>query len=109
MRQPDKHGRENRTRVKAFATIRAISHSTLEGEPKPRYITVDITNVGVLPISIPLSFFYWRLPLSRTTAVVMPWDYIQHDQWIPQKIYPFEVKPRTASTFFLNAMSSFHN
>jgi hypothetical protein len=33
---------------------------------------------------------------------------MQHDEWVPQKNYPVEIKPRTSETFFLNDMSTFH-
>ena len=52
--------RANRTQIKARATITVVLHSSLEGKPTPTYLTVDITNIGILPVSIPLSFFRWK-------------------------------------------------
>jgi hypothetical protein len=52
--------RSSRTRIKASASVRVIVHSTLEGKPKPEYVTVAITNVGLLPGIIPFSFFHWK-------------------------------------------------
>ena len=33
---------------------------------------------------------------------------MQHDEWVPQKSYPVEIKPRTSEKFFLNDMSTFY-
>jgi len=41
--------RTNRTRIKAHASVSYIDHATLRGKPKPKYLTVMITNVGVIP------------------------------------------------------------
>ena len=92
-------------RIKARAAVSVIVHSTLEGKPKPRYITVEITNVGLMPVTIPLSFFHWKMPFKRGYWMINPWDYSQHDPWVPQRIYPFEIKPRGSATFFYRRLS----
>jgi hypothetical protein len=54
--------RSSRTRINARTAVSVILHSTLEGKPKPKYVTVAITNVGLMPVMIPLSFFHWKVP-----------------------------------------------
>jgi hypothetical protein len=56
---------------------------------------------------IPLSFFHWRVPFSSSGWNVVPWDYAQHDQWVPQQRYPVEIKPRSSATFFLSEIGPF--
>src|SRR5271165_3288159 len=101
--------RANRTRAMAFASIRVIRHSSLEGKPKPTYVTVYIRDVGIMPVMIPFSFFNWRLPFSRNGWVVNPWDYSQGDDWVPQKQYPFEIRPRGSEIFFLGEINVFRD
>jgi hypothetical protein len=93
--------RSNRTQIKAFASIGIILHSTLEGKPTPTYLTAEITNMGIMPIQIPLSFFHWKVPFKRGAWLVNPLDYTQTDEWIPQKKYPVEIRPRGSVTFYL--------
>jgi len=99
--------RSSWTRIKANASLSTIFHATLEGEPKPEYVTVSITNVGLMPAIIPFSFFHWKVPLMREYWMINPWDYIQHDPWVPKKVYPAEVMPRASATFFVSEMSAF--
>src|ERR1700722_1631217 len=84
--------RSTRTRIKARAGVSVIVHPTLEGRPKPEYVTVMITNVGLMPVMIPLSFFRWKLPFQRRYWMMNPWDYTQHDAWVPQRTYPAEIR-----------------
>jgi hypothetical protein len=93
--------RANRTKVKAFASISVMLHSTLEGKPKPTYMTVFIRNAGVMPATIPFSFFYWKAPFKTGGWTVNPWDYSASDEWVVQKRYPVEIKPRSSENFFL--------
>ena len=99
--------RANRTRIRTLANRSLIQHSTLAGRPNPRYVTVNITNLGILPVSIGMSFFAWKLPFTRGGIWVMPWDYAQHDEWVPQKKYPAKIEPRTSESFFLHDMTTF--
>lgn len=101
--------RSSRTRIDARATISVILHSTLEGKPKPKYVTVAITNVGLMPATIPFSFFHWKLPFMRGYWMVNPWDSEQHDPWVPKCTYPVEIRPRRSATFFLSEIDVFRS
>jgi hypothetical protein len=96
-------------RIKARAGVSVIVHPTLEGRPKPEYVTVMITNVGLMPVMIPLSFFRWKLPFQRRYWMMNPWDYTQHDAWVPQRTYPAEIRPRGSATFFLSEIDRFRS
>ncbi len=39
----------------------------------------------------------------------MPHDYSASDEWVPQKKYPVEIKPRSSETFFLSEKSMFRD
>lgn len=104
--------RKSRTRIKAYAQTSTMRHRGL-GDLRPRYVTVDIQNTGLHPVSIPFSFFYWRVPLqweepfSRRGWLVTPWDYSQEDPLVPQKHYPVEISPRSSESFFLADIETF--
>jgi hypothetical protein len=99
--------RARRPRISARVYVSKMLHSTLEGKPKPTYVTVSITNKGLLPAQIPFAFFGWRLPFSRDGWMVNPWDYSAADTWVPQKKYPIEIKSRGSETFFIAEKSVF--
>ncbi len=101
--------RANRTRISARVYISKMLHSTLEGKPKPTYVTVSITNKGLMPALIPFAFFGWRLPFSRDGWTVNPWDYSATDPWVPQKKYPLEIKSRGSEIFFIAEKSVFQS
>jgi hypothetical protein len=101
--------RSSRTRIRASATVSLILHSTLKEKPKPEYITVEITNVGLMPAMIPFSFFHWKMPFSRGYWMVNPWDSAQHDPWVPMRTYPAEIRPRASATFFLSEIDVFRS
>lgn len=99
--------RASRTHIKAHASISVILHPTLEGKPKPEYLTVAIINVGSLPAMIPFGFFQWVVPFRGGRWMINPWDASRHDPWIPQRNYPVEIRPRGSATIFLSDMATF--
>jgi hypothetical protein len=101
--------RANRTRVKARARIGVMLHSTLEGKAKPTYVTIFVRNAGIMPVMIPFAFFHWKVPFSHSGWTLNPWDYSQGDEWVPQKRYPVEIKPRSSESFFLAEISVFRS
>jgi hypothetical protein len=99
--------RSSRTRITARVSAKVILHPSLEGNPRPEYVTVSITNIGNLPALIPLSFFSWKALLRGGFWTVTPWDYRQHDPWVPQRQYPAEIRPRGSVTVFLSDLAGF--
>jgi hypothetical protein len=98
--------RASRTRIKARAAMSIIMHDTI-GPNYPTYVTVDITNLGIVSVEIPMSFFFWRLPFKPGFFLVTPMDYSNEDPWVPQKRYPIEIKPRTSQSFYLSGIDLF--
>jgi len=99
--------RSSRTRIKAVAKISIIMHSSLIGKPTPTYVVADITNPGIQPVMIPLSFFHWRMPFRRGIWLVTPHDYSKTDEWVPQQRYPVEIRPRGSHIFYLSEINTF--
>lgn len=99
--------RSSRTRIKCRAELCFIYHPSLEGRPGPEYVTVSIRNVGLMPAIIPMSFFHWKLPFHRGYWLAQPWDSGQQDRWVPQRIYPAEIRPRASMTFYLSEIGVF--
>lgn len=99
--------RANRTRIKASAASTIIMHETIQAPDYPGYVTVDITNNGILPVMIPLAFFHWRVPFKRGVWLVTPMDYSQGDPWVPQKRYPVEIAARSSQVFYLSGIETF--
>ena len=84
-----------------------IMHDTITGPDYPTYVTVDVTNLGIIPVVIPMSFFFWRVPFKHGFFLVTPMDYSQEDSWVPQKRYPIEIKPRSSQSFYLSGIDVF--
>ena len=100
--------RVSRTRISARVSINAIHHKSLEGRERPKYLTVRISNLGTMPVHIPLGFFHWKLPFHSGVFTVVPHDY-SGDQLVAQKKYPVEIKARGTQTFFLSSIGMFHD
>lgn len=99
--------RQNRTRLRASVQMNIIMHSTMEESEIPTYLTANITNLGMMPVSIPMSFFHWKIPFNRGAWNIIPLDYSQADEWVPQKRYPIEIRRGCSETFFLSEISVF--
>src|SRR4029077_659533 len=99
--------RANRTRTTARAAISIILDETIDPKNAPTYLTVSITNHGLLTAAIPLFFFFWKIPLRHGLFMVNPLDYGGGDRWIARRIYPFDIRPRTSETFFLSDIATF--
>jgi hypothetical protein len=54
-----------------------------------------------------MSFFQWKLPFQRGYWLVHPWDSGQQDAWVPQRIYPAEIRPRASMRFYLSEIAVF--
>ena len=101
--------RVSRTRISARVSINAIHHKSLEGRERPKYLTVRVSNLGTMPVNIPLGFFHWKLPFQGGVFTVVPHDYSAGDQWVTQKKYPAEIKARGTEIFFLSSIGMFHD
>jgi hypothetical protein len=97
--------RANRTRIEARASVTQI----VGGAIYPTYVSVDITNVGLFAVTVPVAFFYWRVPFKRGWRLVQPLDYIQSDPWVRRNSYPVEIRPRSSQTFVLSDIAEFHS
>ena len=62
-----------------------------------------------MPVIIPFSFFHWKVPFRSGFWMVNPWDFSQHDPWVPKRDYPAEIKPRASGTFFVSEMALFRS
>jgi hypothetical protein len=101
--------RANRTRIKAVVSATIIMHESIDAPDYPSYVSVDITNNGILPVMIPLAFFHWRVPFKRGVWLVTPMDYSQGDPWVPQRQYPVEIVPRSSKVFYLSGLEMFRS
>ncbi|MDA0782888.1 MAG: hypothetical protein O2970_11950 [Proteobacteria bacterium] len=89
------------TQIKAFLNIYELT------EPNtPEYLAVNITNVGLIAVSISSSFFCFRLPFSTTAFLVIPLDSGNSDINIPSKSYPHKIEPKHCEFFILNTLDS---
>jgi hypothetical protein len=62
--------RANKTRLTARLFLTVILEDGVPPDQRPEYLTVSITNAGMMPLSIPFAFFFWRLPFR-------PWGRIE--------------------------------
>lgn len=99
--------RRLRTQLKAEVTTATIVHETLDSQNPPTYCTVSITNTGLMPLRVPLSFLRWKLPLKRPWMPLSPLDADGTDPLIPQKRYPVEIAPRTTKQFYVSDIETF--
>jgi len=101
--------RSNRTRIKGNIGVSFIHHELLAGSPPPEYITVSITNVGLLPAIIPMAYFYWKVAFHKSYWLINPLDFVGLPPLVPRRVYPTEIRPRASETFFLSEIEVFRS
>jgi hypothetical protein len=94
-----------KTRLVAKLSISTILHPTIS--PHPRFVVLSIKNTGNLPLQVLIGFFSWRVPFSGRQKVILPIDSTGIAGVVPQKTYPFEIKPRTSEAFYISEASEF--
>jgi hypothetical protein len=94
--------RTNRTKLTARIYVADIVLQGVEPENSPQYITVSITNTGTMPLRIPFSFLYWKMPFQwRIVHLVVPLDSFGGDRHIRQRSYPVSIEPRSNERFYV--------
>jgi len=93
-----------KTRLVAKLSISTILHPTIS--PHPRFVVLSIKNTGNLPLQVLIGFFSWRVPFSGRQKVILPIDSTGIAGVVPQKTYPFEIKPRTSEASILVRLPS---
>ena len=93
------------TKLVATLQISTVLHPAIN--PHPRFFVVSVTNTGKHPIQIPFDFFRWNVPLRRRQWVILPIDSTGIAGVIPEKTYPFEIKPRSRETFYMSEAGAF--
>lgn len=98
--------RANRTRVSASAAIMYLTNQKTDRANPPSYLTVRITNDGLLPVVIPAPFCFWKVPLKPGLLLTLPWDY-GGDAFIGRKQYPVKIEARHSELFVLSDINMF--
>ena len=98
--------RADRTRLKAVADIVLIFHDPIYAKANPKYLKVNITNIGKSPLHMPSGFFYWKVPFTREVMQVEPLDLIG-SPLIPPKHYPTAILPRSSASFTISDLATF--
>jgi hypothetical protein len=98
--------RANRTKLVATAHIMRVVGGGIGKDERVRYLTVSITNTGVLPLRIEFGFFGWRIPFDRIVYQVVPLDHTG-DQIYPKISYPVEIAPRSSHRACLSDYQTF--
>ena len=71
------------------------------------YVTVHISNVGLMSVSIPYQLFYVKIPFSKKVAVFNTMDSKHNNQsLVPQKNYPVKIEPNHSEIFFVSDLES---
>ena len=105
--------RSNRTQLRAAVFFSRVIQPGVPNENPPRYLSVNVTNTGVLPLSLEFDFFNWRVPFAGEYASVVPLDAYPEGAIIPnvgrvaQVIYPVEIAPRSSKRFRMSDVATF--
>ncbi len=94
--------RANRTKLRASLFIAQLVQEGVDPNNPPAYMALSITNRGMMPLTIPFAFFYWRIPFQRQSMLISPLDYFAGDRHVPARRYPVQIPPRSAERFYLS-------
>jgi hypothetical protein len=70
----------------------------------PTYVTISITNTGILPIRIPISYFQLKVPLRQENWII---EHSPNELLIPPKQFPVEILPHATEKFYPVEINSF--
>jgi hypothetical protein len=84
--------------LKAHADIVLIFHALIDGKHPPKFLQVDVTNLGKFPLHLSAAFLYWKVPFSSGFLKVAPLDLTGSALILPKQ-YPYEISPRSSATF----------
>lgn len=93
---------EHIPKIKIVIRWATIIHQTIPRGQNPKYLVVDIINLGKFPVAIPYSFFRFKIPLQSGCHMINPLDAFVGDEWIVQRNYPVIINPRRTETFFIS-------
>jgi hypothetical protein len=99
--------RANRPRLTARAVVSliiAVDDRPIEDIPK--YITIQLTNVGQVPIRLHSTLLSWRIPFTRKAWVALPVDRVG-DEHVTKRDYPFVLFPNTSERICLSSLERF--
>lgn len=110
-------GRSSKTRLTARVSELVFIHPNVP-EPRPSYIVARVTNVGILPLRIPLSFLMFKVPCRKTAWLMMTLDAFPlaqrnlprqklSDRLVPYQNYPVEIAPRANHSFYVGERETF--
>jgi hypothetical protein len=92
------------TRLQARVQTEVIKHDALS--KYPTYVSVSITNVGILPMRIPMSYFQLKVPLRRTNWII---EHSPNELLMPPKQFPVEILPHARDKFYPVEINSFRD
>jgi hypothetical protein len=91
--------RSHNTRLRARVQRTTVTSSALSRFPVYVYVSVSITNTGILPLRFSPSFLQLKVPFRRTTWMIRVLEDLQTDLLIPQKTFPVEIVPARPRLF----------
>jgi hypothetical protein len=99
--------RASQTRLTAYITKHVVIDATTT--ERPEYLVAIITNTGVIPLYIPLSFLLWTRPYRRKGGwlVGFPLDYYRTDKAIQQRQYPVKLEPKASQLVHISDIVTF--
>lgn len=100
--------RSEKTRLKSYVSGTFITHSSIDPNNRPKFVSVNIINLGSAAIRIPFSFFCWKVPFCKESLLVCPFDSFGIDPMIPVRQYPFKVEPKHSESFIISDRETFY-
>jgi hypothetical protein len=102
-------GRAEKTRLKAHVSGTMIVHESIDPNKRPKFVSVNITNLGTMPFRIQFSFFYWRVPFCKESWLISPLDFFAVTPMVPQRKYPVTIEAKHSESIFLSDKATFQS
>ncbi len=102
--------RSEKTRLKAKVYGSVIMHNGMDLNNPPKFISVNVVNMGNTAIRIPFSFFCWEVPFCKQQWYINPMDHFGGvHAIIPKKMYPVRIDSKHSETFIISDRATFHS
>jgi hypothetical protein len=92
------------TRLRARLQTEVIKRNALS--KYPTYVTISITNTGILPVRIPISYFQLKVPLRQKNWII---EHSPNELLIPPRKFSVEILPHATEKFYPVEINSFRD
>jgi hypothetical protein len=101
-------GKAHRTRLTITGGVRVVVVTEIPKEEWPHYLTLHLTNIGLMRAKVQDYSISWSYPLAKHSLIIRPQDHYG-DKWVPSVRYPITIEPNESHSIIVTKLVDFEN